>query len=58
MVSAAGDLEAYTFDRKVVIRFERASSDSLMSMHKALSGEQIDDTSDNGQLLAGHASRF
>jgi len=58
MVSAAGDLEAYTFDRKVVIRFERASSDSLMSMQKALSDRQVDGTSDSGQRLARHASRF
>ena len=58
MVSAAGDLEAYNFDRKVVIRFKRASSDSLMSMHKVLSGEQVDDTSDSDQLLARQATRF
>lgn len=37
MVSAAGDLEAYTFDRKVVIRFERNTADSISSMNTALS---------------------
>jgi sortase system peptidoglycan-associated protein len=58
MVSAAGDLEAYTFDRKVVIRFERASSDSLMNMHKVLSDVQIDDTSDSDSLVANHTTRF
>jgi len=57
MVSAAGDLEAYTFDRKVVIRFERASADSLMSMHKALSSE-MEDTSGSDPLLANHTDRF
>lgn len=58
MVSAAGDLEAYTFDRKVVIRFERASSDSLMSMHKVLSDETVDDTADSDPLVANHNARF
>ena len=58
MVSAAGDLEAYTFDRKVVIRFERASSDSLMSMHKVLSDETVDETSDSDHLVAEHTTRF
>jgi len=57
MVSAPGDLEAYSFDRKVVIRFERASSDSLMSMHKVLSDE-MDDTSDSDPLAANHSTRF
>ena len=37
MVSAAGDLDAYTFDRKVVIRFERADQNSMHSMTTALS---------------------
>ncbi|HEB83112.1 MAG TPA: hypothetical protein ENJ11_09660 [Gammaproteobacteria bacterium] len=37
MVSAPGDLEGYTFDRKVVIRFERMSADSMHSMKQALS---------------------
>ncbi len=37
MVSAPGDLEAYTFDRKVVIRFQRATANSISSMNTALS---------------------
>ena len=37
MVSTAGDLEAYTFDRKVVIRFERINTDSIHAMTTALS---------------------
>ena len=58
MVSSAGDLEAYTFDRKVVIRFERASSDSLMSMHKVLSDSQANDETDSDPLVANHVTRF
>ncbi|HHJ35365.1 MAG TPA: sortase-associated OmpA-like protein PdsO [Gammaproteobacteria bacterium] len=38
MVSTAGDLEAYTFDRKVVIRFERSNIGSKHDMDRALSG--------------------
>lgn len=37
MVSSAGDLEAYTFDRKVVIRFERSNANSIHAMTTALS---------------------
>ena len=37
MVSQAGDLEAYTFDRKVVIRFERRSINSINAMTETLS---------------------
>lgn len=37
MVSNAGDLEGYTYDRKVVIRFERSSADSIHAMTAALS---------------------
>lgn len=37
MVSAPGDLEAYTFDRKVVIRFQRLTENSISSMNTALS---------------------
>lgn len=37
MVSSPGDLEAYTFDRKVVISFVRSDADSLHSMTSALS---------------------
>jgi len=40
MVSSAGDLEGYTFDRKVVIRFERSNANSLSSMTTALSASQ------------------
>ena len=40
MVSSAGDLEAYTFDRKVVIRFERISADSIHAMTTALSASK------------------
>ena len=44
MVSAAGDLEAYTFDRKVVIRFERSTADSISSMTTALSEPETQNT--------------
>lgn len=37
MVSAPDDLEAYTFDRKVVIRFQRLTENSISSMNTALS---------------------
>lgn len=37
MVSDAGDLEAYTFDRKVVIRFERTNQNSISTMATVLS---------------------
>ena len=37
MVSSPGDLEAYTFDRKVVIRFQRITADSIAAMTTALS---------------------
>jgi sortase system peptidoglycan-associated protein len=37
MVSRAGDLEGYTFDRKVVIRFERSTADSISTMTSTLS---------------------
>ena len=40
MVSNAGDLEGYTFDRKVVIRFERSSADSIHAMTTALSASE------------------
>ncbi len=42
MVSAAGDLDAYTFDRKVVIRFQRRASSSIYSMTEALSATAMD----------------
>jgi len=37
MVSTAGDLEGYTFDRKVVIRFERATTNPVHEMAAAFS---------------------
>ncbi|MBE9568440.1 MAG: OmpA family protein [Proteobacteria bacterium] len=45
MVSAPGDLDGYTFDRKVVIRFERKTVDSIHSMKTALSEMDADDVS-------------
>ena len=49
MVSSPGDLDGYTFDRKVVIRFERTSPDSIQSMAAALADttEATTDTSHN-----------
>jgi len=44
MVSSAGDLEGYTFDRKVVIRFERSKPDSLYAMKTNLSSIENEDT--------------
>ena len=46
MVSNAGDLEAYTFDRKVVIRFERSSADSIHAMTAALSDTTTESKTD------------
>ncbi len=46
MVSSAGDLEAYTFDRKVVISFERITADSISSMTTALSATETNNTDD------------
>jgi len=37
MVSQPGDLEAYTFDRKVVIRFKRSDANSIHTMTSTLS---------------------
>ena len=45
MVSSPGDLDGYTFDRKVVIRFERTSPHSIQSMAAALS-DTADETTD------------
>ncbi len=39
MVSTPGDLDGYTFDRKVVIRFEQAGPDSIQTMANALEDE-------------------
>lgn len=56
MVSQAGDLEGYTFDRKVVIRFERRSTNSIHAMTEALS-----ETADKDEVepaVAEVATRF
>ncbi len=45
MVSSPGDLDGYTFDRKVVIRFERTSPDSIQSMAAVLA-DTADATTD------------
>ncbi len=47
MVSQPGDLEAYTFDRKVVIRFQRITADSLASMSTTLSEFKDEAKSEN-----------
>ncbi|GMR01007.1 MAG: hypothetical protein BMS9Abin19_0353 [Gammaproteobacteria bacterium] len=44
MVSSAGDLDGYIFDRKVVIRFERSTADSISSMTTALSEFETENT--------------
>jgi len=41
MVSIAGDLDGYTFDRKVLIRFERSTVDSIHHMKTALSETSV-----------------
>ncbi len=46
MVSSAGDLEAYTFDRKVVIRFERSDANSIHAMTTALSANETENEAD------------
>lgn len=55
MVSSAGDLDAYTFDRKVVIRFERTTADSIQSMTTALSDLQTENTD---PVVADSGPRF
>lgn len=63
-VSKAGDLEAYTFDRKVVIRFERMPADSIASMASTLAefetGETglADNTEGEDHLVAEDGTRF
>jgi len=44
MKSSAGNLEAYTFDRRVVIRFERAATSMSNSMATAFSTIETDQT--------------
>jgi sortase system peptidoglycan-associated protein len=60
MVSAAGDLDAYTFDRKVVIRFERADKNSISSMATVLSGIETDTETETKHepLAVDVSSRF
>ncbi len=64
MVSSAGDLEAYTFDRKVVIRFERSSADSIHAMTTTLSSIETEDTAvsasekDTNPVVADATTRF
>ena len=52
MVSKAGDLEAYTFDRKVVIRFERSGSDSIHAMTTALSASKTEMEMENADAVS------
>ena len=56
MVSQPGDLEAYTFDRKVVIRFERSSADSIHAMTATLSGTKS--KIEAAPVIAEAATRF
>ncbi|NOQ89559.1 MAG: sortase-associated OmpA-like protein PdsO [Gammaproteobacteria bacterium] len=56
MVSDVGDLEAYTFDRKVVIRFERSSSNSIHAMTTALSDSAGEEKTN--PVLADASTRF
>jgi outer membrane protein OmpA-like peptidoglycan-associated protein len=64
MVSSAGDLEGYNFDRKVVIRFQRTSPDSIQSMTTALSEFETQDTSasdnneDTGPVFSDATTQF
>ena len=65
MVSKPGDLEAYTFDRKVVIRFERMPAATTGSMASSLSNvKTVDNTTsvsnkeDRQAVLANDTSRF
>ncbi len=50
MVSSPGDLEAYTFDRKVVIRFQRITADSIAAMTTALSEVNTEAESTNAVI--------
>ncbi len=60
MVSTAGDLEAYTFDRKVVIRFERSSRNSISSMAAVFSDIDTDAETETklSPVVADVSSRF
>ena len=54
MVSTAGDLEGYTFDRKVVIRFERAGTDPVLEMAAAFSALPTEDPATEGPAITGN----
>lgn len=56
MVSTAGDLEAYTFDRKVVIRFERSGANSLHTMATTLSSGNAEDQQADAALTEDEES--
>lgn len=63
MVSAAGDLDGYTFDRKVVIRFEKSTIDSIHSMKTALSKMETKTSADTttesvSPVVADASNRF
>lgn len=64
MKSSAGNLEAYTFDRRVVIRFERASKSIAESMAEVFTTtrEQPEQASitdkSNSPVIADAATRF
>lgn len=66
MKSAAGNLEAYTFDRRVVIRFERAATSISKTMADAFSStadeaESVEVTlidEDNSPVIADATTRF
>ena len=60
MVSAPGDLDGYTFDRKVVIRFQRMTVDSIHNMNNALSEMDAEDDSLNiiSPVVADVGNRF
>jgi outer membrane protein OmpA-like peptidoglycan-associated protein len=60
MVSAPGDLDGYTFDRKVVIRFQRMTVDSIHNMNNALSEMDADDAAAKSisPVVADAGNRF
>lgn len=63
MTSSAGDLEAYAFDRRVVIRFQRTSPDSIQSMTTALSSLTTEETTTESRtnvtpVVADASARF
>jgi len=58
MKSSAGDLEAYTFDRRVVIRFERIQTASDNSMAKAITGTDTAQMPVMSPMVADVTTRF